>query len=121
MLMTTKSISDLTLLLNAGFCTQFCELDIPRAAAFFAVSERTLHRWIKFGMPERARIHLEAIFHGEFLPWEWRRRGLRVSNDGVYLPDGRFVALEVLVFWQFIGAAVDWSKVPRLCYDKASR
>lgn len=121
MLMLTKSISDLTLLHTAGFCNHLAELDTTKAAAFFSVSERTIQRWLKKGMPKSARIHLESLFHGDFLPSEWRRRGLRVTNDGVYLPDGRLVVLEVIVFWQFIAAAVDWSKVPRLCYDNASR
>ena len=121
MLMLTKSISDLTLLHSAGFCNQFAEFDATKAASFFAVSERTIYRWLKSGMPESARVHLEALFHGDFLPYEWRRRGLRVTNDGVYLPCGRLVVLEVLLFWQFIGPCVDWSKVPSLCYDKILR
>lgn len=115
MLMLTKSISDLTLLHSAGFCDQYAQLDITKAASFFAVSERTIQRWLKKGMPQSARIHLESLFHGDFLPSEWRRRGLRVTNDGVYLPCGRLVVLEVLIFWQFIAPAVDWSKVPRIC------
>lgn len=115
MLMLTKSISDLTLLHAAGFCDHLARFDSQKAAAFFAVSERTIQRWLKSGMPPSARVHLEALFHGDFLPYEWRRRGLRVTNEGVYLPCGRLVVLENIVFWPFIGAAVDWSKVPSIC------
>lgn len=112
MLMKTKSLSDQSLLFAAGFVTQYCELDQHRAAAFFCVSVRTIQRWVKDGLPPHARVHLENLMQGDYLPDTWRRAGIKISHDRVYLHDGRFMLLESLRWWPYIAPAVDWSKVP---------
>lgn len=111
MLMKTKSISDGTLLLVTGFCSPV-GYDAARLALFCGVSERTAYRWIKHGLPERARHLLSCLFIGDFLPVEWRRLGMQVASDGLHLQSGHFIPLKALTRWPFIASACDWSKVP---------
>lgn len=111
MLMQTKSLDDRTLLLATGFCCP-AGVDINRLAVFCGVSERTAYRWQRDGLPAQSRHFLECLLSGDFLPPEWRRRGVKIAADGVYLQSGHKLPLDTLLYWPFIAQAVDWSKVP---------
>lgn len=111
MLMQTQSIDDRTLLLATGFCCP-AGVDINRLAAFCGVSERTAYRWQADGLPAQARHFLTCLLAGDFLPPEWRRVGVKIAADGVYLQSGHFVPLALLRYWPFIAPAVNWSKLP---------
>lgn len=111
MLMQTKSISDRTLLLAAGFFNAGGP-DVLRISAFCGVSERTVRHWFKHGMPKQPRTHFENLLAGDYLPLEWRRAGIKVANDRLYLQSGHQVMLGALVRWPFIMQAVSWDKVP---------
>lgn len=113
MLMQTQSINDRTLLLATGF---YCPagVDINRLATFCGVSERTAYRWQRDGLPDRARHLLECLLAGDFLPPEWRRAGLKVAHDRVYLQSGHHICLDVLRYWPFLAQCVDWNKAAAL-------
>ena len=111
MLMQTKSMSDRALLLSTGFMTPQ-GVDVKRLAALCGASERTAYRWQADGLPPRARHLLESVLIGDFLPAEWRRAGVKIASDRLYLQSGHSVQLKTLIRWPFIIAAVDWSKVP---------
>ncbi|MDP5205792.1 hypothetical protein ORI99_01850 [Alishewanella sp. SMS9] len=111
MLMQTKSITDRSLLLAVGFFND-TGVDVRRLALFCGVSERTAYRWLSDGLPARTRHLLECLLAGDFLPPEWRRMGLKVSCDKLYLQSGHSIPLKALTRWPFICQAVDWSKVP---------
>lgn len=115
MLMQTQSINDRTLLLAVGFFTPSGRPDTLRISSFCGVSERTARHWIKHGLPRQARAHFENLLNGDYLPAEWRRLGIKVTHDRVYLQSGHTVTLDVLRYWPFLMQAVDWSKavIPR--------
>ena len=119
MLMQTKSISDRSLLLAVGFFAPDpaagSRPDITRIATFCGVSERTVRHWLKNGMPKRARAHFENLLAGDYLPDNWRKHGLSVAADRVYLAAGYSVPLDVIRYWPMLCKAVDWSKavIPR--------
>ena len=116
MLMKTQSINDRTLLLAVGFFgpdkTGTAKPDTHRIAIFCGVSERTAQRWIKNGLPNRARQHFENLLAGDYLPAAWRRWGVKISADKIYLQSGHSVPIDTIRHWPFIAAAVDWSKIP---------
>lgn len=117
MLMQTKSISDRSLLLSVGFFSPDqlgAKPDLYRIAAFCGVSERTAQRWLKDGLPAHARAHFENLLAGDYLPDNWRRYGVKIAHDRVYLQSGHFVMLDTIIMWPFISQAVNWSKVPTL-------
>lgn len=120
MLMQTKSITDHRLLFDCGFyqlptvtpggISQ--KPDITRIATFCGVSERTAQRWLKHGLPKRARLHFENLRNGDYLPDKWRIAGVKLEHDGLYLRSGHSVSLDMVTHWPFLMLAVDWQKVP---------
>ncbi len=115
MLMQTKSICDRNLLLAVGFFSGAGGPDVGRIATFCGVSDRTAKRWLADGLPKHARAHFENLLNGDYLPDNWRKLGLKVSHDRVYLQSGHSVTLDVIRYWPFISQAVDWQKavIPR--------
>ncbi|WP_333609165.1 hypothetical protein [Arsukibacterium sp.] len=121
MLIQTRSISDHALLFTCGFLALPTVTaagvvnqnpDVARLAIFCAVSERTAQRWLKYGLPRRARLSLEMLANGDYLPENWRRAGVKLEHDGLYLRSGHSVSLDQVTHWPFLMRAVDWSKVP---------
>lgn len=115
MLMQTRSISDRSLLLALGFLngsTTGHGVDLVKLALFCGVSERTAQRWLIDGLPVRARHHLESLFAGDYLPPDWRRAGVKIARDRIYLQSGHEMPLSAVIKWPFIVQAVDWSRVP---------
>lgn len=111
MLMKTCSMNDATLLLVTGFHTPD-GVNVNKLATFCGVTERTAYRWLKYGLPARARTQLDALFCGDYLPAEWRRLGMQICKDGVYVGGGQFIPLKTLHRLPFILQAVNWSLVP---------
>ena len=121
MLMQTRSISDHALLFRCGFLALPTVTaagiinqrpDVMRLALFCGVSERTAQRWLKDGLPTRTRLSLEMLTNGDYLPDKWRRAGVKIEHDGLYLRSGHSVSLDAVTHWPFIMHAVNWSKVP---------
>jgi hypothetical protein len=111
MLMLTKSIKDTDLLHLVGFFSAAGAPDVRRIAAFCGVSERTAQRWLKHGLPGRARCHFETLLNGDYLPDKWRHAGVKLANDGVYLPSGHHVSIEIIKGLDFVLQAVNWEKL----------
>lgn len=126
MLMQTKSISDRNLLWFTGFMTSdiqpgqvTTQPDIDKICAFFLVTPQTVKRWLKDGLPVKARHQLEMVYAGDFLPPAWRKASLKVCHDGVLLADGQLIRLSTIQFWPFIMKSVSWDKVPRFIANRS--
>ena len=86
-------------------------VDCKRLAEFCGVSLRTVRSWSITGLPNRARVQLQNLHNGEYLPAPWRKAGIRVLHDGVQLRCGSHINLDSLSYWQFIVCGVDWGRV----------
>lgn len=114
-----KSSSDRTLLHLTGFfdtkVTPTGRIDqrvnLTKLAEFCGVSVRTARYWGYKGLPVRARIQLENLYNGEYLPAAWRRAGIRIVHDGAILPCGNHITVEIIALWRFIVCGVDWHRV----------
>jgi hypothetical protein len=119
MSMKKESITDWSLLHETGFLvtdispsgTVKQRVDMKRLADFCGVSQRTVRSWSGKGLPNRARVQLQNLLNGEYLPAAWRKAGMRVRHDGVELRDGVRINLDALAFWKFIVCGVDWARV----------
>lgn len=117
--MQIKSKEDTDLLFKSGFCKTVITKtsvrtvpDLSKISEFFMVSIHTTRRWLRDGMPKKARHQLQMLSTGHLLPPPWHRARLTVCAEGVLLSDGRMVSLECIQFWPFIAHCVDWSRVP---------
>lgn len=117
--MRKQSISDWSLLHETGFLVADISpsgavkqrVDMNKLAEFCGVTHRTVRSWGGKGLPKRARVQLENLRNGEYLPAAWRKAGIRVCHDGVELRDGERINLDCLKFWKFIVCGVDWARV----------
>ncbi|WP_333609365.1 hypothetical protein [Arsukibacterium sp.] len=112
MLMITKSIKDGDLLHLVGFFSHAGSPDVRRIAAFCGVSERTAQRWLKHGLPGRARCHFETLLNGDYLPDKWRYAGVKLAHDGVYLPSGHYITIDIIKRLDIVLQAVNWDMLP---------
>lgn len=119
MSMKKQSISDWSLLHETGFLMTDVSpngkvkqrVDMKKLAEFCGVTQRTVRSWGGKGLPNRARVQLENLRNGEYLPAPWRKAGIKVCMDGVELRDGVRINLDALAFWKFIVCGVDWARV----------
>lgn len=117
--MKKQSISDWSLLHETGFLMTDVSpngkvkqrVDMKKLAEFCGVTQRTVRSWGGKGLPNRARVQLENLRSGEYLPAPWRKAGIRVCQNGVELRDGVHINLDSLAFWKFIVCGVDWNRV----------
>jgi len=86
-------------------------VDTPRLAEFCGVSVRSVRNWAHSGLPKRARVQLENLHEGAYLPPAWRKAGIKVLHDGVELRCGNHIPIDVISYWKFIVFGVDWARV----------
>lgn len=116
---STKSMSDAQLLHLTGFYRTDLtaagkinqRIDTARLAEFCGVTERAVRNWPHTGLPKRARVQLENLREGEYLPPAWRRAGIKLLHDGVMLRCGNHIPIDVITYWKFIVFGVDWNRV----------
>lgn len=86
-------------------------IDTARLAEFCGVTVRAVRNWAKIGLPKRARVQLENLREGAYLPPAWRLAGIKVLHDGVLLRCGNHISIDVISYWKFIVFGVDWNRV----------
>ncbi|HCU66153.1 MAG TPA: hypothetical protein DF774_10380 [Rheinheimera sp.] len=121
MAMQIKSKEDSDLLFKTGFCKTVITKtsirtvpDLTKIAAFFVVTEHTVRRWLRDGLPPKVIHQLSMLSNGHLLPPPWQRARLTICAEGIILQNGRILDLACIQFWPFIAPYVDWGRVPEL-------